>query len=85
MTWDEELDARGLICPLPVLKAQRRLRLLAPGKVLRVIADDPAAVVDVPHFCAEAGHELLAREDLGGPCHAWLIRAQASPMKSASV
>ena len=85
MTWDEELDARGLICPLPVLKAQRRLRLLAPGKVLRVIADDPAAVVDMPHFCAGAGHELLAREDLGGPCHAWLIRAQASPMKSASV
>ena len=84
MTWDEELDARGLICPLPVLKARRRLMALAPGAVLRVLADDPAAVVDMPHFCAEAGHEILAREELGGSARAWLIRAQASPMKSSA-
>jgi tRNA 2-thiouridine synthesizing protein A len=53
--------------------------------VLRVVADDPAAVVDMPHFCAGAGHELLAREELGGSCRAWLIRAQARPMKSSAV
>jgi tRNA 2-thiouridine synthesizing protein A len=84
MIWDEEIDARGLLCPLPVLKARRRLAALPPGAVLRVIADDPAAVVDMPHFCAEAGHELLAREELGGACRAWLIRAQAR-MKSSAV
>lgn len=57
---DAELDARGLLCPLPVLKARKRLRALAPGQVLRMLATDPAAVVDVPHFCAESGHVLLA-------------------------
>lgn len=57
---DAEIDALGLLCPLPVLKARKRLMSLAPGAVLRLAADDPAAVVDVPHFCAEAGHVLLA-------------------------
>jgi tRNA 2-thiouridine synthesizing protein A len=74
MTWDAELDARGLLCPLPVLRARKRLIALAPGTVLRVLADDPAALVDIPHFCAESGHELLARNNLGHPCHAYLIR-----------
>ena len=54
------LDARGLLCPLPVLKARKRLLALPAGAELRVLADDPAAVVDIPHFCAEHGHELLA-------------------------
>ncbi len=53
--FDEDLDARGLLCPLPVLKARKRLQALAPGQVLRLTTDDPAAVVDVPHFCAEQG------------------------------
>ncbi len=55
----EELDARGLLCPLPVLKARKRLKALSPGARLRMLADDPAAVVDVPHFCAEQGHQLI--------------------------
>ena len=59
MTHDAELDATGLLCPLPVLKARKRLQALQPGQVLRMLADDPAAIVDVPHFCAEAGHDLL--------------------------
>jgi tRNA 2-thiouridine synthesizing protein A len=60
MDADAELDARGLLCPLPVLKARKRLGALAPGQVLRVLADDPAALVDIPHFCAEQGHEVRA-------------------------
>ncbi len=60
MEWDAELDATGLLCPLPVLKARKRLMALASGQVLRVLADDPAAVVDMPHFCNEQGHELAA-------------------------
>jgi tRNA 2-thiouridine synthesizing protein A len=89
MTWDAEVDARGLLCPLPVLKARRRLAALAPGSVLRVLADDPAALVDMPHFCAGAGHELIGSEDLGHPSHAFLIRvggaaqATATPRKSS--
>lgn len=57
---NETLDAIGLLCPLPVLKARKRLAGLRAGEVLTVLADDPAAVVDIPHFCAEAGHELLS-------------------------
>ena len=55
----DPLDARGLLCPLPVLKARKRLQSLGQGEVLEMLADDPAAFVDVPHFCAEQGHELL--------------------------
>ena len=55
----------GLLCPLPVLKARKRLAGLVPGAVLRVLASDPAAVVDMPHFCAEAGHTLLAASQDG--------------------
>lgn len=59
------LDARGLLCPLPVLKARKRLQALAPGAELSVLADDPAAVIDMPHFCAEQGHTLLRSEPQG--------------------
>ncbi|SES90001.1 sulfurtransferase TusA family protein [Oceanicella actignis] len=71
---DAELDARGLLCPLPVLKARKRLGALAPGQVLRLLSDDPAAVVDVPHFCAEQGHELLDVAPLPEGGRAWRIR-----------
>ncbi len=60
LTADETLDALGLKCPLPVLKARKRLKAMAGGAVLRIEADDPAAVIDVPHFCAEQGHDLIS-------------------------
>jgi len=60
MDFDAELDAIGLLCPLPVLKARKRLQALSTGQVLRVLADDPAAIIDMPHFCAEAGHDLVS-------------------------
>jgi tRNA 2-thiouridine synthesizing protein A len=63
MDFDAELDALGLLCPLPVLKARKRLQALGSGQVLRVLADDPAAIVDVPHFCNEAGHMLVDTQD----------------------
>ncbi|MFS4583116.1 sulfurtransferase TusA family protein [Phaeobacter sp. C3_T13_0] len=70
---NETLDAIGLLCPLPVLKARKRLKPLTSGMVLEVHADDPAAVVDIPHFCHEAGHELLEIQNL--PMHQiYLIR-----------
>jgi len=59
---DEEVDAIGLLCPLPVLKAAKRLKQMAVGETLVLKADDPAAVVDVPHFCNESGHELTGIE-----------------------
>ncbi|MCO4841925.1 MAG: sulfurtransferase TusA family protein [Yoonia sp.] len=68
-----ELDAIGLLCPLPVLKARKRLTALAAGDVLHVLADDPAAVIDIPHFCAEAGHDLIEMSD-AGPHQIYVIR-----------
>ena len=65
MTWDEDLDAIGLLCPLPVHKARKRLMAMAQGAVLLMRADDPAAIIDVPHFCAEAGHTLIAQYSEG--------------------
>lgn len=73
MTWDDEIDATGLLCPLPVLKARKRLKGMAPGAILRLIATDPAAVIDVPHFCAEAGHELLSGTE-DGAAQIYMIR-----------
>ena len=58
-----DLDATGLLCPLPVLKARKRLQDLAAGDELHVLADDPAAIVDMLHFCAEAGHDLVSVTD----------------------
>lgn len=56
-----EVDARGLLCPLPVLRLRKRLEPLAPGALVMLRADDPAAAIDVPHFCAEQGHELVSQ------------------------
>ena len=68
-----ELDAIGLLCPLPVLKARKRLQPLAMGDTLEMRADDPAAIVDVPHFCAEAGHDLVEMRD-DGAAQLYVIR-----------
>lgn len=65
-TPDAEIDTCGLLCPLPVLKARKRLLSLPEGGVLKMVADDPAAMVDVPHFCAEQGHDLLDQADRDG-------------------
>ena len=59
MTTDIEIDCEGLLCPLPVLRARKRLQDMAPGAVLSVRATDPMAQIDLPHFCAEAGHDYL--------------------------
>lgn len=70
---DADLDTSGLKCPLPVLKARKCLIAMAPGTVLRLVATDPASWLDVPHFCAQAGHTLLdARQD--GDRRIYLIR-----------
>lgn len=72
--WDHSIDCEGLLCPLPVLRARKRLMALAAGQVLCVRATDAMAAVDLPHFCAQAGHGYLeARTEGGVTLH--LIRA----------
>ena len=60
------LDVKGMNCPLPVLKANRTLRGMAPGQRLRVLATDRAAVADFQAFCRETGHALLAWSEEAG-------------------
>ena len=61
-----ELDATGLLCPLPVLKLQKMIKSIKEKERIKLITDDPAAVVDVPHFCNEQGHHLIEISDQNG-------------------
>ena len=81
--WDDEIDTSGLLCPLPVLKARHRLRPMPPGAVLRVVCTDPAAAIDMPHFCAENGHALVGTAEVDGAT-AYLIRKGAGPAADQS-
>nr|WP_069305753.1 sulfurtransferase TusA family protein [Methylobrevis pamukkalensis] len=66
------LDARGLNCPLPVLKARKALAGLVPGARLVVVASDPMAVIDIPHLCTSEGHRLVASQ-VAGRLSAYLV------------
>ncbi|WP_373352755.1 sulfurtransferase TusA family protein [Pseudoroseicyclus sp. CXY001] len=66
-----EIDARGLRCPLPVLRLRKVLAELPEGSLVRLFADDPMAVLDVPHFAQESGHEIV--EVTTAP-NSWLLR-----------
>jgi len=63
---DTTLDATGLLCPLPVLKARRALRDVPAGGILEVLATDPGAVKDFEHFCRTTGCELLEAGEADG-------------------
>ena len=60
------IDARGHRCPVPTLRLRRALEGLGSGDVVRLLADDPMARIDVPHFAGEAGHEVLETSDDAG-------------------
>ena len=70
---DVEVDAIGLLCPLPVLKARKVLASMEMGQVLRILASDAMAQIDMPVFCREAGHEFLGMEEFDRG-QAYLIR-----------
>jgi tRNA 2-thiouridine synthesizing protein A len=72
---DAELDASGLNCPLPLLKAKLELNRLASGAVLKVTATDAGSQRDFRAFARLAGHELLHEEELGGVYRYWLRKA----------
>ena len=60
MNFDKELDARGLNCPLPILRAKKSLAEMTSGQVLRIIATDPGSVKDFAAFAKQTGNELLS-------------------------
>jgi tRNA 2-thiouridine synthesizing protein A len=59
IAYDKDLDARGLNCPLPILRARKALTDMESGKVLRIVATDPGSVKDFEAFCKQTGNELL--------------------------
>jgi tRNA 2-thiouridine synthesizing protein A len=69
----EIYDLKGLNCPLPVLKARKRLAAMQPGGLLWLETTDPLAVIDIPAFCGESGHRLVETESQPGG-HRFLVR-----------
>ena len=66
MNFDKDLDARGLNCPLPILRAKKALAEMATGQVLRIVATDPGSVKDFQAFSRQTGNELLSSEEQSG-------------------
>jgi len=64
--FDEELDASGLNCPLPILRAKKALGGIDSGKVLRIVATDPGSVKDFEAFAKQTGNTLLESKEAGG-------------------
>lgn len=64
--FDEELDASGLNCPLPILRAKKALAGMEAGKVLHIIATDPGSVKDFEAFAKQTGNELMESKEEGG-------------------
>ena len=71
---DHDLDTRGLLCPLPVLKTRKRLGSLKSGEILTIVADDPAAWIDLPHYCVESGNILIDKIALEDGTARFLIK-----------
>jgi tRNA 2-thiouridine synthesizing protein A len=63
MNFDRELDARGLNCPLPILKAKKSLNELTTGQVLKVVATDPGSIKDFQAFSNQTGNQLLSSSE----------------------
>ncbi len=64
--FDQELDASGLNCPLPILRAKKNLNSMEAGQILRIIATDPGSVKDFEAFAKQTGNELLDSGEEGG-------------------
>lgn len=65
MDADKELDTRGLLCPLPILKTKKALAELASGQVLKVVSTDPGSTRDFQAFARQTGNELLEQQTIG--------------------
>ena len=62
---DAELDARGLLCPMPIVKTAKAMKELAPGQVLKLVATDRGSLADIPAWATTTGNELVEQHDDG--------------------
>ena len=68
-SFDHELDARGLNCPIPILRTKKFLTTMETGKIVRIMATDPGSVKDFEAFARQTGNELLASAEVEGEFH----------------
>ncbi|MBX7247771.1 MAG: sulfurtransferase TusA family protein [Caulobacteraceae bacterium] len=73
------VDARGHHCPVPTLRLRKALERVGPGQRVLLLANDPMARVDVPHFAAEAGHTIVGSEDVRGGLSFLVEKRGAAP------
>lgn len=66
MNFDKELNARGLACPLPIVKTKKSLNDMTTGQILKVISTDTGSVKDMAAFAEQTGNALVAQEEVGG-------------------
>lgn len=67
--FDQELDARGLNCPLPILRAKKTLNAMTGGQIVKIMATDPGSVKDFEAFAKQTGNELLDSSEVEGEFH----------------
>ena len=67
--FDQELDARGLNCPLPILRAKKTLNAMSGGQILKILATDPGSVKDFEAFAKQTGNELLESSEVESEFH----------------
>lgn len=84
MSGDPVIDARGLLCPLPVLRLRKLLLQRPPGARMRLWTTDAMALVDVPHFCEAGGHRLVRRREMGEGVHEFTVERGPSAPSAAT-
>jgi len=73
--FNQKLDASGLNCPLPILKAKKQLNSLETGEVLYIVATDSGSVKDFDAFCKQTGHSLLESSEADGKYHYYIKKS----------
>ena len=74
--FDQELDARGIACPLPILKTRKMIKNMTNGQILKIFATDPGSVKDFNAFCLQTGNELISSDESDG-VYRYLIKVTA--------
>lgn len=75
MEANQTLDARGLNCPLPILRTKKSLNVMQSGDTLKVIATDPGSLKDMVSFCTQTGNALLSSQQTGGDFEFFIRKA----------
>jgi TusA-related sulfurtransferase len=76
---DHLLDARGLLCPMPIVKAGKAMKGMAPGQILKILATDRGAIADMPAWAEDSGNELLQWSEEGGAFVFYVKKGEEAP------